>query len=108
MTPLGELIVECQRAFLDEHGVELSYGDIARRSGTPGITRGRVQQLAKGQIKAMPLPETIDALSLGLGVSRGLVLQRAMESSGYDLPSEFTLAARRMPKRRRPGDAEPS
>lgn len=106
MTPLGELIEECKRAFLDLHGVELSNGDIARRSGKR-LTRTRVQQLASDPIKALPSPHTITGLALGLGVSHGLVLQRAMESAGYDVPADFPVAARKgTPRKRQPGGDE--
>ena len=86
MTPLGELIAEVQRAFVDAHGVPLTYGDIARRSGGR-LTRGRVQQLAKDPIKAMPSPEVIYGLALGLTVPESVVLERALASAGYTGPS---------------------
>lgn len=85
MTPLGVLIEQSQKRFLDEHGVELSYADIARRGGKV-ITRGRVQQLAKDPIKRLPDPQTIDALAIGLGVPSHLVTQCALASAGYPAP----------------------
>lgn len=91
VTPLGELIEECRRRFVDQHGVELSYADIASRGGKV-ITRGRVQQLAKDAIKAMPTPSTLQALATGLGVSEALVVERALASTGY---GDWGLAARR-------------
>lgn len=86
MTPLGELIGEAQRLFADTHGVPLTYGDIARRSGGR-LNRQRVQQLAKDPIKAMPSPEVIYGLALGLTVPESVVLERALASSGYTGPS---------------------
>jgi hypothetical protein len=91
MTPLGALIEECQARFLDHHGVELTYGDISRRGGRV-IGRTRVQQLAKDPLKAMPSPETLRALALGLGVTEALVVERALASTGY---GDYGLAARR-------------
>ncbi len=82
VTPLGALILECRHAFRDRHGVELSYADIARRSGGR-ITRGRVQQLARERIRELPTPEKIQALAVGLGVPVSVVLERALESAGY-------------------------
>lgn len=86
MTPLGELIGEAQRLFLDTHGVPLTNGDIARRSGGR-LNRQRVQQLAKDPIKAMPSPEVIYGLALGLTVPESVVLERALASAGYTGPS---------------------
>lgn len=94
MTPLGALIQECKNAFLDEHRVELTNGDIARRSGGR-LIRQRVQQLASDEIKELPSPRTIAGLALGLGVSPGLVLQRALESCGYEVPQSLTMAPRK-------------
>ncbi len=91
MTPLGELIEEAQRRFVDMHGVELSYGDIARRGGK-AVTRGRVQQLAKDPIRSMPGPTTLAALALGLGVAEHLVVEKALVSAGY---GDLGVAARR-------------
>jgi transcriptional regulator with XRE-family HTH domain len=91
MTPLGDLIEECRRRFVDQHGVELSYSDIANRGGKV-ITRGRVQQLAKDPIKAMPSAATLQALATGLGVNEALVVERALASTGY---GDWGLAARR-------------
>ena len=90
MTPLGELIDEAQRRFADTHGVELTYGDIARRGGNV-IGRGRVQQLAKDPIRNMPAPATLAALALGLGVPEHLVVERALAAAGY---GELGVAAR--------------
>lgn len=89
MTPLGELIEECRMRFLDQHGVELSYADIARRGGV--ITRGRVQQLAKDPLPAMPKPATLQALARGLGVQEAIVVERALASTGY---GDWGVAAR--------------
>lgn len=86
MTPLGELIEQAQSLFADTHGVPLTYGDIARRSGGR-LNRQRVQQLAKDPIKAMPSPEVIYGLALGLTVPESVVLERALASSGYTGPS---------------------
>lgn len=83
MTPLAALIREVQRAFTDRHGVELSNGDIAKRSGGR-LTRQRVQQLSTRPIPTMPSPATLRALALGLQVPYSVVLQRALASCGYD------------------------
>lgn len=85
MTPLGALIEEVQHLFLRDHGVELTYGDVARRSDGR-VLRNRVQQLAKDPIKALPSPTTIEGLRRGLGVPYSVVLQRALASAGYDVP----------------------
>jgi hypothetical protein len=82
MTPLAALIVECQRAFEQQHRMPLTFGDIARRSHD-ALTRGRVQQLATGEIRALPSPATLRGLSLGIGAPYSAVLQRALESAGY-------------------------
>jgi transcriptional regulator with XRE-family HTH domain len=81
MTPLGALIEECKRRFQVQHHVELTNGDIARRSGV--LSRGRVQQLAQNPIKQLPEPETLRGLALGLGVPDSVVLERALQSTGY-------------------------
>jgi transcriptional regulator with XRE-family HTH domain len=73
------------------HGVELTYGDIARRGGKV-ITRGRVQQLAKDPVKQMPGATTLAALALGLGVPEHLVVEKALASAGY---GDLGVAARR-------------
>lgn len=85
MTPLGSLIAEVQEAFLDLHGVELTYGDIARRS-RGRLNRQRVQQLAKDPINRMPSPEKIAGLAAGLGVPESVVTERALTSAGYAVP----------------------
>lgn len=82
MDELGALIEEVKRAFLDRHGVELSNQDIARRSGGV-MTRGRVQQLEKTGVKAMPGPDVIMGLARGLEVPASLVLERALLAAGY-------------------------
>lgn len=82
MTPLAALIAECKALFLDTQGVELTNGDIARRS-KGRLTRQRVQQLATKPMKGMPDPETIRGLSLGLQVPDSVVLERALRSTGY-------------------------
>lgn len=85
VTPLAALIEEVRNLFADTHGVQLSYGDIARRS-KDRLTRQRVQQLANDPIKAMPSPEVILGLALGLAVPESVVLERALASSGYYKP----------------------
>lgn len=82
MTPLGRLIKEVQDAFLDLHGVELSYSAIARRAGDR-ISRQRVQQLAKNEIKEMPDADTLHALADGLGVGWKGVRDAAWLSTQY-------------------------
>jgi hypothetical protein len=91
MTPLGALIVECQGRFQDKHGVELTLGDIIRRS-RGALGKSRVQQLRHGEIKAMPTPATIRGLALGLDVPESVVLERALQSAGY-LPAPFPQGA---------------
>ena len=86
VSPLAELIGECQRMFLDTHGVELTYADIGRRSGERPLTRNRVQQMASQPIKRMPEPETLVGLAKGLGVPLSVVTERAMRSAGYVVP----------------------
>lgn len=90
--PLAALIENTQKRFLDEHGVTLSYGSISRRSGGR-VTRTRVHQLATMPMRRIPEPETITGLSLGLGVTEDVVLQRCLESAGYRV-SEHAKAAR--------------
>ena len=85
VTPLAALIDEVRNLFADTHGVPLSYGDIARRS-KGRLSRQRVQQLAKDPVKAMPSPEVILGLALGLAVPESVVLERALVSSGYYKP----------------------
>lgn len=85
MTPLGTLIEEAKALFQDAHGVPLTNGDIARRSNGR-LTRGRVQQLATGRVKAMPSPDVIRGLSMGLGVPESVVTERALQSAGYVVP----------------------
>lgn len=99
MTPLGALIEEVQGSFLDAHRVELTYGDIARRSGGR-LNRQRVQQLAKDPIGQMPGPDKILGLALGLGVPEAVVLERALTSSGYNVPREW--------RREKVGNAAPT
>ena len=91
MTPLAALIAECKQLFLDAHGVELTNGDIARRSGGR-LTRQRVQQYATGD-RSMPTPETVKGFSLGLQVPSSVVLQRALETAGYTRGAETDAAA---------------
>lgn len=74
--------------FADAHGVELSYGDIARRS-QGRLTRSRVQQMASTPIRAMPSPDSVKGLALGLGVPESVVTQRAMASAGYEVPADW-------------------
>lgn len=87
MTPLAALIEECKQLFLDTHGVTLTNGDIARRSGGR-LTRQRVQQLAAGEGREMPGPDTIHGLSLGLQVPKSVVLERALAMAGYLEPAD--------------------
>lgn len=104
VTPIGELIEEVRAAFLDEHGTTLSYADLASRSGGE-ISRQQMHAYATGDLTRMPPPETIEAMATALRVSKGLVLQRMLESVGYELPSDFPVAARRgIPKRLRVAD----
>lgn len=92
VSPIADLIEEAQNRFLDETGVPLTQGDIARRSG---ISRQRISQYATEPIKAVPSNDTVEALARGLRVSYDLVLQRFLEAAGYDVPDRFPEAARR-------------
>lgn len=108
MTPLGALIDEARNLFADTHGVPLSYGDIARRS-KGRLTRQRVQQLAKDPVKAMPSPEVILGLALGLAVPESVVLERALTSSGYYKPrGERREESPREPAKTQAGDTSPA
>lgn len=86
MTPLGELIEDVRAAFLDRHGVQLSYADIARRGGDV-VGRKRIQQLAQNEIKDMPRDATLRALAKGLEVPYSVVLEKALVSAGYTWPA---------------------
>lgn len=86
VTPLAALIKKAQDDFLDANGVELSYGDIARRAQ---LSRSRISQLAAGPLPTVPPHETLEMLARGLRVSYDLVLQRALESAGYDVPDRW-------------------
>ena len=99
VSALATLIADVQTRFLDTHGVPLSYGDIARRSGGR-LTRGRVQQLATEKVKSMPAPATLTGLALGLQVMESDVLLRAMEDAGYPVSPDMQMAARKAPDRR--------
>jgi hypothetical protein len=112
MNPLVALVKECQEEFLDRNGIELTYGDIARRSGA--LSRQRVQQIASGQVRAMLPAETIRALSKGLLVSEAEVTRRALAAAGYTVPEawhgatrtdDYGLAARRGTPRQVQADA---
>ncbi len=94
VTPIAHLINECRDSFRREHGVDLTYAAIARRSGGK-LTRQRVQQYATEPVRNMPGPDTTAALASGLGVSEGLVLQRLLETTGHAIPEQFPVAARR-------------
>lgn len=93
VTPLGALITRAKQRFLDEHGVPLTNGDIARRS-RGALTRTRVQQLERDPIERLPSPEKIEGLALGLGVHPTIVTEAALASAGYPVPSSYDLAAR--------------
>lgn len=88
VTPLGAMIQRCKDRFLDEHGVELTNGDIARRS-RGALTRTRVQQLARDPIKRLPAADTIDGLARGLGIHPVLVTEAALASAGYEVPASY-------------------
>jgi hypothetical protein len=107
VSPLAALIEECQMLFLRQHDVELSYGDIARRS--KHYTRQRIQQLAKNPVKRLPDPEGVAALSLGLGVPESVVRDRWLASVGHS-PGDYALAGperRGRPIQVRKDEAEP-
>lgn len=91
ISPLARLIQESQSAFYAEHGVRLTYGGIARRTGSR-LTRTRVHQMATAPIKAMPTPGTVRLLAAGLGVPEMLVTQRALASSGYLVPTDWHVS----------------
>lgn len=80
VSPLARLIEEVRAAFFDEHGVSLSYADIARRGGAGDKN---VHRLATREIKDMPSAETLKALAKGLGVPYSVVLEKALLSAGY-------------------------
>ena len=84
MSPLGQLIEDVRAAFLDRHGVTLSYDAIAKRGGNV-IKGARVHQMATQPIRQLPPNETLVALANGLHVPYSVVLEKAMLSSGYDL-----------------------
>jgi hypothetical protein len=92
VNPLVALVKECQEEFRDRNGVELTYGDIARRSGA--LSRQRVQQIASGQVRTMLPAETIRALSKGLQVSEAEVTRRALAAAGYTVPDAWHGATR--------------
>ncbi len=103
MTPLGALVVEVQQHFARQHQVELSFGDIARRSGGL-VLRTRVHQLVHDPVKRLPSPQTLDGLSRGLGIPYSVVLQRALASAGYQVPLDWhgIEAPSATPMRQRP------
>lgn len=104
VSPIADLIEEVQAAFVDQHGVELTQAALARLAG---LSPQRMSQLLREPVSAMPSPETIEGLAKALRVSQGLVLQRFMESVGYDIPDEFPVAARKgTPKKLRGEDEQ--
>lgn len=88
VSPLADLIRESQELFEQTHGVRLSYAAIATRSGGR-IVRNWVRQIATRPIKALPGPEVIKGLSLGLGIPESVVLERALASAGYTTPVDW-------------------
>jgi transcriptional regulator with XRE-family HTH domain len=104
MTPIGVLIQRQQEAFLDQHGVELTYADIARKTGGV-LTRGHVQQLASEERKEMPKQKTLHALADALGIEREEMVQAALAAAGYLVEGEFAVARLTgQARRRRNGD----
>jgi hypothetical protein len=85
VSPLADLIEECQAVFRNREGVELSYADIANRGGPP-LNRSRVQQLARAGFKELPSPDRLRALAKGLGVPDSVVVERALLTAGYSVP----------------------
>lgn len=59
-----------------------SNGDISRQSGDR-VGRGRVQQILTQPVRAMPGPDVIEGLAIGLRVPDWVVLEAALESAGY-------------------------
>ena len=90
MTPLGQLIEDVRQAFTDRHGVTLSYDAIAKRGG--GVIGGtRVHQLAtEPSLPTLPPSRTLEALARGLEVPYRIVLEKALLSAGYSLPTGDT------------------
>jgi transcriptional regulator with XRE-family HTH domain len=86
VSALAALIEKAQDDFLAQTGVELTQGDIARRSG---LSRQRISQMMTERPKTLPPHETLEMLAKGLRVSYDLVLQRALEATGYDVPDRF-------------------
>src|SRR5256885_10488679 len=81
-------IKEAQQLFEETHGTPLTYAAISRRS-QGRLTRNWVRQIATRPIKALPGPTVIKGLALGLGVPETVVLQRALASAGYVVPSDW-------------------
>lgn len=75
---LAQLIQDVQ----ERSDPPLSLGEIARRSG---LSRSRVQQMTRNEMKAMPDPETLRALADGLRVPLRIVVDASLSSLG--LPS---------------------
>lgn len=86
VSPIGQLIEDVRNAFLDRHGVGLSYDAIAKRGGNV-IKGARVHQIAHEPIRALPPFDTLRALAKGLEVPYSVVLEKALISAGYEVPS---------------------
>lgn len=76
MHALAQLIEDIKKAN------EWSNGAIARQSGGR-VGRGRVQQILNQPVRALPSPEVIEGLAIGLRVPDWVVLEAALESAGY-------------------------
>lgn len=95
MTPIGHLVDEVQKAFLDQHGTSLSLQAICDRMGPDGVSKQTLSAWMRQPPLKLPAPEVVAAVARGLRVAEGLVLQRLMESVGYTIPETFPVAARR-------------
>ena len=94
VSPLAALIAEVRADFADRHGVHLSYADISRRGGNV-IGSKRVHQYATQPIRDLPNVDSLKALAKGLEVPYSVVLERALISAGYTVPSSGSGEARR-------------
>lgn len=90
-TPLQRLIAQA----MERQG--LSFRDVARRSGTPGVTFPTVQKLREKPLVRPPQANTVRALASGLGVPEKIVQGAIGETFGYrdEVPGQsggFSLA----------------
>jgi transcriptional regulator with XRE-family HTH domain len=79
MTPVGELIEETRRLN------DWSYRDLERRSGDV-VSKARFQQLARGQLRAMPEARTINGIAKALALPVSVVVDRLLATLGIPRP----------------------